>query len=272
MFCMFGSSIVRQSPERFGSNRWAIVPECVLLIVLVCSSGVGQTFVQRHYDVSKDHGAFGSGQLVTPNALKAPTKAQQAAQRALQALFNNRPREAEKQLNRALNIYPDYAMALTFRALLEWTNYPDDSVRDLQRAIHLDPAYGLAYATLGAIYNTLGRYGDAEPLIQRALQSLSAAWPIHYEMARSLLGRHKSNEALAQVNQAIEQASIDEKSRRPHNLATLHYLRGLIFIELHELAGAKLEFQAAGTEEPEGTLAQRSKQMVSQLDSQATQS
>lgn len=237
-----------------------------LLILLSCTCTFGQDLIEnRHSDVTPPEEGFGQ-QLVTANALRAPTKAQKAFEKAVAAIRNNQPDEAEKQLSRALELYPDYGKALTLRAISKMTTDPSDSIKDLQRAIQVDPQYGVAYAVLASIYNNSQRYDDALFVILRASQLLPAAWPLHYEMARTLLGQHQGKEALREITEAIRGMSVDMGANHASR-ATVHYLCGLILKDQHELAAAKLEFELTLKEEPAGTLAKTSHQLITQLES-----
>src|SRR5689334_5790138 len=122
-----------------------------LLLLLSCTFAVGQVSVEnRHPDITLAERAFGR-QLVTVNSLRAPAKAEEAVENAMKAMAHDRPKEAENQLAYALDLYPEYAKALTLRAIWEKANQPDRAITDLQRAIRLDPAYGLPHAVLASI-------------------------------------------------------------------------------------------------------------------------
>src|SRR5437660_10889838 len=214
-------------------SQWGILVSRGLFIFMfpIFASGQDVTESSRP-DALREGGAFGT-QAVTPNALRAPVEARRAVQKAVTAIANNQETEAEKQLSRALDLYPDYAKALTLRAISKMTTHRARSIEDLDRAIQLDPGYGLAYAVLASIYNDSQRYDDALSVVVRAMQLLPAAWPVHYEMARTLFGKHRNVEALREVSNAIERISAGARSE-PQSRATLHYLRGRILMDEHE--------------------------------------
>ena len=257
---------VGAQPAEFVGRRWVSCFLSGLLILLSCTCAFGQDLIEkRHSDITRPEGAFGQ-LLVTANMLRAPGKAQRAVEKAWEAIKNNRPEEAEKQLARALELYPDYAKALTLRVTWKMTTGASDSISDLQHAIKVDPQYGLAYAVLAAIYNDSRRYDDASPVILRASQLLPAAWQVHYEMARTRFGQHRGKEAFQEITEATRGMSADT-GVSPGSRATVHYLRGVILMNQHELAEARLEFELSVKEEPAGTLAKTSHQLITQLES-----
>ena len=203
---------------------------------------------------------------MTANALRAPAKAQAAVQKAMVAFNKHQQSEAEKQVSRALEIYPDYAVALTLRAYLKAATQPSDAVADLEKAIRVDPSYAPANALLASFYNDYQRYDDASPLIQRALQLLPSKWQVHFEMARTLFGKHRSTEALAEVNDAITLIRASAVAS-PESRAYVHFLRGQILMDQHELEGARQEFELTLKEEPQGAFAHDSNEILARFQS-----
>jgi len=256
------------NPER-SLRAWRVgpFPLLIMLIVFVSSfSGGQESKRQDEAEVREESVPLGK-QLPTANALRAPIKAQRAVERATAAMARNQPREAQKQLAYALDLYPDYANALTLRAIWNMSANRVDSMKDLERAMQLDPAYGVAYAVLGSIYNDAERYDDAFPLIQRAMQLLPSAWPVHYEMARALGGKHRDLEALREVTEA-ERGMSGDTGVNPRSRATVHFLRAVILVNQQNYPGAIFEFQLTLKEEPDGDLAKRTNHILAQLEPQ----
>lgn len=210
------------------------------------------------------HRAQPGQQLVTANALRAPDKARKAFQKASKAMLANQMDEAAKQVALALECYPDYAQALTLRGLINFSTARMLAIEDLKQAIRLDPSYGLPYAILASSYNDLESYDDAFPVISRALQLLPTVWQVHFEMARSLWGRHESADALKEIGNAMRLSTT--LTTTPESRAALHFWRGRILIDQHDFTSAKLEFQHALGEDPNGVFAPSSSLLVSRLE------
>ena len=253
--------------EKSRGNHWLIWFFCGLLILIFCIFATGQSVTETgRPEATREQGTFGK-QLVTSNALRAPAKAREAVENAVKAMANNQPEETEKQLSRALDLYPEYGKALTLRAISKMGTQRSEAIADLENAIHIDPGYGLAYAVLASLYNDSQRYDDALPMIVRAIQLLPSAWAVRYEMARTLFGKHRNAEALREVTDAIQRVSIGGRAA-PQSCAALHYLRGQLLIEQDELAGARLEFEQSLKEDPQGNLAKSSSEIIAALESQ----
>jgi len=213
---------------------------------------------------------FDDSVVVTANALRAPAKARAAALKAFTAMSKNQRGQAEEQIARALEIYPDYAIALTLRALIEASTQTSAAIADLEHAIRADPSFGFACALLANIYNSQERYDDALPLILRASRLLPSAWRVHFEMARTLFGQHQSIKALVEVNEAIRRVGID-KTARSDGRAALHFLRGQILLDQQDFGDAKLEFELTLKESSQGYFAQHVNQILARLESPTTQ-
>jgi len=234
-------------------------------ILLCCTCVFGQSPIDGYSYAAQPHGAFGP-QLITPNALRAPAKAQRAVEKAAAAMKSKQAKEAEEQLARALELYPDYAVALTLRAIGKKNADRSESIKDLERAIHVDPQYGVSYAILASIYNDDQRYDDAIAVIQRALQLLPAAWPVHYEMARALGGTYRSVEALREVTEAERRMSAD-RDAHANSVAAVHYLHAILLVDQHEFAEATREFEISINSQPQGPLAALSTRMLGRIES-----
>jgi len=112
--------------------------------------------------------------LVSLTELRAPRRARDAYHKAEQAIANNRPAEVLKNLQKALEIYPAYAPALTLRGVLSMDS------NDLTAAVE-----------------------DFDMAIQRALQQLTHAqeqlpreYPaLHLVRANAFLGLKDYSEA-----------------------------------------------------------------------------
>jgi hypothetical protein len=118
------------------------------------------------------------------------------------------------------------------------------------------------------MYNDDERYDDTIPLIQRAMQLLPAAWPVHYEMARALCGNHQSPAALLEVTEAERRVS-EDKEAHASSIAAVHYLRGILLVDLHEFVEATREFGMSINTQPQGPLAAISTRIVARLESGA---
>lgn len=92
----------------------------------------------------------------------------------------------------------------------------------LQAAIRSDPSYGPAYIILAGVYDSQGRYDEAQQAMERAISAGVDSWTLQFEIARILVGKGEYENALAITDQALR-----SKHRSLMHLARAHALLGL---------------------------------------------
>ena len=250
----------RRSFSRGGKARRILAALAVLILAALATGQSGSAASQP--GVTSLPGTGGQ-QIATPHQLLAPEKARTAAEKAVQAISANDREEARRQLSRALDIYPSYAVALTLRGLLQLREgRTAAATADLEEAVRVDPAYGLPRVVLGSIYNDAQRYDDALQLLPRAVGLLPFVWQSHFELARSLYGKEDYVAALREVNEALRLTS---SSEAPENRAYVHYLRGHVLVQLTDFPSAKEEFELTLKEDPDGELGAPSRRALELL-------
>lgn len=238
-----------------------------LLAAIVTSSGLMAAAQVNQAGMMPERGAADQLQaqrFVSTNALRAPDKAQVAVQHAREALMRGRDAEAGKDLERALKMYPDYALALQLRGVISMrSNRLEEACADFQQAIHSDPNLGAAYLALGAVYNRLGHFNDATLLLNRATAMLPTSWFVHYQSAVAYLGAGKIEAAW----QAISKAA-DSLPDQPSSRSAIFYIKARVQVELGNYQDAKVALKQAVNEDPQGEFAQLALQSLDRLNSQ----
>ena len=156
--------------------------------------------------------------------LRVPRKARRLYEDAVSAMLGHDPRKAQRSLERALKIDPQFPEALTLNACIQGTRRDWDSAEhNLQVAIQTDPGYAPAYVVLAGVYNAQSRFDDARRAAQQAVLAGSIGWSLQYEIARSFIGKGQYERALAVSDDAL---------RSDHgpliHLAKAHALLGLL--------------------------------------------
>jgi tetratricopeptide (TPR) repeat protein len=175
--------------------------------------------------------------LVSLAELKVPQPARDAYLKAEQAIAKHRPAEVAKYLEKALQIYPNYAPALTLRGALSLDK--DDlaaAVNDFQKAIHADDAYAMAYGAMAAALNRLNKVDDALRAAERASSLSPNSWQPYFEMAKSYVAKADYQRALQQLAHAQGQMS--------EEYAPLHLLRAHVLLALNNYADAAAELKS----------------------------
>ncbi len=187
----------------------------------------------------------GNQYSVSVAQMKVPDKARKAYERARKALDRSEVAEATKADTEALAEYPDYADALTLRGIIELdAHQTDKACADLEKAVSLDPSNGMNSIALGAAYNILQRYDDAQRVLQRGIASAPQAWQGYYEMGKAYVGQGKYEDALAQLGRATDLA--------PKMFAAIHLVKAHAFLSLKNYDQSMLEMQQYLDQAPKG--------------------
>lgn len=175
---------------------------------------------------------------------KVPQKAREALHKAQEALAKNRHDEAVKQLAKSIEIYPEYAPALTLRGVLSLDgNQIQSAIDDFDKAIHSDPGFALAYTGMAAALNQLQKFDEAIRSAGRAITLAPRSWQSYFEMAKSYLGKGDDRDALSQLAKAQESM--------PTDYAPIHLLRAQALLALQNYNDAVTELQAFLTMAPQ---------------------
>jgi tetratricopeptide (TPR) repeat protein len=168
---------------------------------------------------------------------KVPQKARDAFHKAEEALAKNRSEEVSKYLSKALDVYPDYAPALTLRGIMSLDGAkPEAAINDFDKAIHSDPGYALAYTAMAAGLNQLRKFDDAVRSAERAITLAPRSWQSYFEMAKSYVGKSDYQHALQQLSKAQELL--------PTDYAPIHLVRAHAMLALKDYSDAIDELQA----------------------------
>jgi tetratricopeptide (TPR) repeat protein len=189
---------------------------------------------------------------------KVPQKARDAFHKAEVALAKNRSEETSKYLAKALDIYPNYAAALTLRGILSLDHAnANEAINDLDKAIHCDPSFALAYTAMTAAFNQLNKFDDALRSADRAITLAPRSWQTYFEMAKAYVGKADYQHALQQLTKAQNLNSVD--------YAPIHLVRAHVMLALKEYGNAMNELQAFLTlapQDPNSTAARNALEKV----------
>jgi tetratricopeptide (TPR) repeat protein len=189
---------------------------------------------------------------------KVPQKARDAFHKAQEAMAKNRPEEAGKQLTKALDIYPDYAPALTLRGVLSLdANKTQAAVDDFDKAIHSDPGLAMAYTGMAAAMNQLHKFDDAVRSAGQAVALAPRAWQSYFEMAKAYIGKTDYRSALVQLSKAQEFETTD--------YAPIHLVRAHALVAVQEYKDAMSELQAFLTLAPNDPNSEMARQALEKI-------
>ena len=173
----------------------------------------------------------GNATSVSVADMRVPEKARKALNKARESIGKHRTDDAQKELAKALEIYPYYSDAYRERGIMQFAaGNIDGAVNDLQQAIKYDANNAMAYVAMGAALNNQEKYGDALRALDRGVAIQPNAWQAYFEMARAELGQGDFAASLRSCDRA--------KLLMATDYAPLHLVRA------HALMGVKNYWEA----------------------------
>jgi len=146
------------------------------------------------------------GSTVSVTALHAPKEAVKAYDKGIQAMNDGKLSGAQKQFDRAVTLYPDYAQAWSqLGEVLEQQSELKEAVEACEHALKVDPKYIRPYLQLIRLAVDGKRMQDAAALGERAMQLDPVEFPgIYYYDAMANYELKHPDVAEKAVDRAIE--------------------------------------------------------------------
>ena len=154
--------------------------------------------------------AAGGATSVSVAEMKVPDKARNHFHKAEAAMRKQKFDEVNSEVEKSLELAPNYANALTLRAVLRLDgDQPEQALTDAQKAINSDPNYAMAYIVCGATFNFMAKYDDAVRTLERGIALDPTSWQGYFEMSKALLAKQSYEASLRNVNRAFDLAPKD---------------------------------------------------------------
>jgi tetratricopeptide (TPR) repeat protein len=167
----------------------------------------------------------GNRATVSVAQMKVPAKARQLFEKAQAALDKGKLEAADRYVTEALQIYPDFAEALTLRGLMSLdAKRLDDAAASLEKSIQADNSYANGFIVLGAVYNMQSRFDDAIRVLDRGVTLTPQSWQALFELGKAELGKGNYEVAMRRLNKASDLAT---EQYPPLHLAKAHALLGM---------------------------------------------
>jgi predicted Zn-dependent protease len=215
-----------------------------------------KTSVNLRMPVNQSQEGGNTGNTISVAQYKIPEKARNEFQKAEEASAKANVEEARKRLARALEIYPNYAAALTLRAVMNLSSDTGAAVTDLEKAIQCDGNYALAYTVLGSALNGQGKFDQALQSLQRGEALAPDSWQTYFELARAYLGKAQYDTALRELGKA--------QSLLPAEYPIIGLVRAQAHLGLKQYQNAVSELQAYLEKEPTGANSRIAQKLLQQ--------
>jgi Tfp pilus assembly protein PilF len=196
-----------------------------------------------------------NGRAISVAQYKVPGKARDEYRKAQAALEKGKTEDAGKHLARSLEIDPNYADALTLRAVLALNQHnPESAIADLDKAVKADGNYAMAYMVMGSALNMQSKFDEALRALQRGESLAPNYWQAHFEMGKSFIGKGDYPSALSQLQRAQAMA--------PQEYALIYLLEAHALLAMKQYPEAMSALQAYLQKEPAGPNRQEAEKML----------
>jgi tetratricopeptide (TPR) repeat protein len=174
-----------------------------------------------------------SGATVSMTGLAAPQDARQAYEKGRKALADKKLAEAEKGLNKAVQIYPRYAAAwYLLGEIHRMQKQPEQAIREYTESSTCDPQFVSPYFGLAVIAMDQKRWQDAQQLTEQVNRLNSFAYPLAY------LFHSAASFNLGQIDVAEQSGRKFESLDPGHHTPEVLRLMAMILEAKHDYAGA----------------------------------
>lgn len=195
------------------------------------------------------------GSSVSVAQYKVPAKARDEYRKSEELFAKGKQDEANKHLARALELCPDFADALTLRAVLKLNQKDvEGAIADLDQAVHADANYAMAYMVLGAAFNHQGKFDEALRALDRGESLAPNAWQTHFEMGKAYVGKKDYSQALHQFDVA--------QGMTPTEHPVIYLFRADVLFAMKEYSQAANAAQAYLLKEPQGANSEQARKML----------
>lgn len=198
-----------------------------------------------------------SGNSISIAQYRVPAKAREEYRKAHEAVEKGKMDDAHKHLTKALELCPNYADALTLRAVLE-LNHQDSqaAVADLDKAIQADGNYGMAYMVMGSALNMQGKFDEAIRSLQHGQSLAPNYWQGYFELGKSYIGKADYPAALRQLERA--------ENLTPVDYPLISLLRAHALLAMKQFPEAMTALQAYLQKDPQGPNSVQAHKMLEQ--------
>ncbi len=199
--------------------------------------------VERPNELSRNYGVSGSA-FVSASDLRVPNRARKEFDKASELIGQEDLAQAIQKLNKAISIYPAYAVAYNNLGVIY--SRLGDGVREreaLQKAISLNDHFALAYVNVGRMNIAVGDFPGAETALGKAATFDPTDPMTLILLSYSEFMDRRFDEAIATCRKA-------HALEKPH--AFVHRVAARAFEQQKEGASAIAELELFLKEEPRG--------------------
>lgn len=179
------------------------------------------------------------GKAISAAMLAVPKDARKAYEKGQQAASKQRLDEAIKNYNKAVQLYPKFAVAWCEMGIIQAGHGADEDARkSFNAAVNADPKYVTPYLQLSLMEMSANRWQPLADVTAKALKLDSFSYPIaHFFNALA-------NYNLGNLGPAELEARQTQKLDTRHEFPKANQLLGLILAQRHDYLGAADELRS----------------------------
>lgn len=198
-----------------------------------------------------------NGNSISVAQYKVPGKAREEYRKAHDSLQKEKIDDAKKHLAKALEICPNYADALTLRAVLELNQRNSEAaMADLDQAVKADENYAMAYMVMGSALNMQSKFDEAIRALERGESLAPNLWQAHFELGKAYIGKGDYTSALNQLQRA--------QNMSPGEYPLIYLLQAHALLAMKQYPEAMGALQAYLQKEPKGPNTDEAQKMLQQ--------
>lgn len=204
--------------------------------------------------------ARGGGTELSTTSKAAPSNAMKAFEKARAAWLDQNADAAQRNLNKAVQLYPGFAEAWLQLGKIQEISDPQSARDSFSKALAADPKYVLPYEQLAALAAQAEKWQETLDNTNQALQLDPGGTPqIWYYDARAKFELGKTDQALVSASKSL---AIDPR----HSVANTEQLLAVILARKADYVGALQHLRNCLTYMPAGPQADLLMQQIAQLE------
>jgi len=201
-----------------------------------------------------------SGTAVSATTASAPPNAMKAFEKAREGWLENKPDRAEHELQKAVEIYPQFAEAWYQLGKIQASSKSAAAFSSFSKAVSVDPKFALPYEQMAPLSAQAGKWTELSNEINRALE-LNPRGTLDLWYYKALANYHLKNLAVAETS-AAKSLSMDPLHVQPDT----EQLLAVILVAKPDLPGALQHLRNCLTYFPAGTNYELVKGQIAQIE------
>ena len=248
----------KPSAEFVGCTVEAVLPGFNSSVITIANHSILDNPDIGAIKLSREEGTGGA--VISSTTASAPKEATKAFEKARAEWLEQKPDRAQRDLQKAVQVYPQFAEAWYQLGKIQEASSPQDAAASFSKSVAADPKFILPYGHLVAFAARAGKWQevaeDAGHELELSPRGTPQVWYFH------ALGNYKLNKKDVAEASALKALSMDPLHTEPNT----EQLLAVILADKRDFAGALVHLRNCLTYLPSGPNADVVKQQIAQLE------